>query len=47
MIFSFSFDFVFDYKIFANTDTATTQMRKDVALKIPDTRSNLLFTRVS
>ena len=41
--FSFPFGFVFNYKIFARTDIATNQMRIHVALKICNTRSNLVF----
>ena len=41
--FSFPFGFLFNYKIFARTDIATNQMRIHVALKICNTRSNLVF----
>ena len=41
--FSFPFDFVFNYKIFARTDIAKNQMRIHVALKICNTRSNLVL----
>ena len=41
--FSFPFGFVFNYKIFARIDIATNQMRIHLALKIYNTRSNLVF----
>ena len=41
--FSFPFGFVFNYKIFARTDIATNKMQIHAALKICNTKSNLVF----